>query len=36
MSEVVQDWIKLVDLESRAEVKLTVILFRSESMTFLS
>ena len=28
--------IKLIDLESRAEIKLIVILFRSESMTFLS
>ena len=35
-NEVVQDWIKLIDLESRAEIKLIVILFRSESMTFLS
>ena len=26
----------LIDLESRAEIKLIVILFRSESMTFLS
>ena len=35
-NEVVQDWIKLIDLESRAEIKLIVILFRSESMSFLS
>ena len=42
-----QDWIKLIDLESRAEIKLIdleslaeikliVIFFRGESMTFLS
>ena len=35
-NKVIQDWIKLIDLESRAEMKLIVILFRSESMTFLS
>ena len=35
-NEVVQDWIELIDLESRAEIELIVILFRSESMTFLS
>ena len=35
-NEVVQGWIKLIDLESRAEIKLIVILFRSESMSFLS
>ena len=33
-NKVVQDWIKIV--ESRAEIKLIVIFFRSESMTFLS
>ena len=33
-NKVVQDWIKVV--ESRAEIKLIVIFFRSESMTFLS
>ena len=27
-------WIKLTDLESRAEIKLIIIIFRSESMTF--
>ena len=36
MNEVVQDWIKLIDLESCAKIELIVILFRSESMTFLS
>ena len=35
-NKVVQDWIKLIDLESRAEIELIVILFRGESMTFLS
>ena len=35
-NEVVQDWIELIDLESRAEIELIVILFRGESMTFLS
>ena len=35
-NEVVQDWIELIDLESRAEIELIVILFRSESTTFLS
>ena len=36
MNEVVQDWIKLIDLESHAKFKLIVILFRSKSMTLLS
>ena len=35
-NKVVQDWIKLIDLESRAEIKLIVIFFRGDNMTFLS
>ena len=35
-NEVVQDWIKLIDLESRAKIELIVFLFRSENMTLLS
>ena len=34
--KVVQGWIKLIDLESRAKIKLIVIFFRSESMNFFS
>ena len=33
-NKVVQGWIKLIDLESRAKIKLIVIFFRSESMNF--
>ena len=33
-NKIVQDWIKKIYLESRAEIKLIVIFFCSESMTF--
>ena len=35
-NKVVQGWIKLIDLESHAKIKLIVIFFRSESMNFFS
>ena len=35
-NKVVQDWIKLIDLESRAEIKLIRIFFRNDRMTLLS
>ena len=35
-NKVVQDLIKPIGLESRAEIKLIVIFFRSDSMTFSS
>ena len=35
-NKVVQDWIKLIDLESRAEIKFIRIFFRNDRMTLLS